>query len=60
MAEKQAGVFKRMRASLCHHCPVCSYGRRHPQSRLGRMLHHPAHAEHCPFWKAEQELYGGK
>jgi len=52
------GFLKRSRAFLCHHCPVCRYGRRRPDSLLGRMLHHPLHAEHCPLWRAEREIYG--
>jgi hypothetical protein len=23
-------------------------------------LHHKLHADHCPMWKAEQEVYGKK
>jgi hypothetical protein len=23
----------------------------------GRILHHPYHAERCPFWRAEKERY---
>ncbi len=48
---------KKAAAFLCHHCPVCSYGRRHPESWIGKLLKHPAHAEHCPLWKAEKEIY---
>jgi hypothetical protein len=49
--------FKRALATLCHHCPVCAYGRRHPDSALGRILHHSWHADRCPFWKAERDEY---
>lgn len=55
--EKKAGFFKGVMASLCHHCPICRYGRKAPESLVGRMLHHPFHAERCPFWKAEKEAY---
>jgi hypothetical protein len=44
-------------AALCHHCPLCAYARRHPGSALGRILHHPWHADRCPFWKAERAAY---
>ena len=40
-------------ALFCHHCQFCAYGRRRPESLLGRLLRYPLHADHCPFWKAE-------
>lgn len=49
---------ERAMAAICHACPVCEYGRRHPGSVIGRVLRHPWHAERCPFWKAERERYG--
>lgn len=55
---KKPGPFKRARAFLCHKCPFCNYGRKHPDSVIGKMLNHPLHADHCPMWKAEKELYG--
>lgn len=55
--EEKKGFLKKVMASLCHNCPICRYGRRTPQSMLGRILHHRLHAEHCPFWKAEKEKY---
>ncbi|MBM3131412.1 MAG: hypothetical protein FJZ95_00020 [Chloroflexi bacterium] len=58
MTETKIGLFKKARASMCHHCPMCHYGRKHPESKIGRMLHHPSHAEHCAMWKAEKEVYG--
>jgi hypothetical protein len=51
------GALRRALAAICHHCPVCEYGRRRPDSFLGRILHHPWHADHCPFWKVEQQAY---
>ena len=26
--------------------------------KIGKILHHKLHAEHCPMWQAEQEVYG--
>jgi hypothetical protein len=52
------GPVRRAMAALCHVCPVCAYARRQPASLVGRALHHPWHAERCPFWKAERERYG--
>jgi hypothetical protein len=56
--EKRMTLSKRVAAALCHHCPLCRYGRKSPQSLVGRILHHRLHAEHCPFWKAERDAYG--
>ena len=49
--------FKRIRARICHHCPVCNYTRRNPDSVIGR-IHYKYHAENCPMWNAEREIYG--
>ena len=57
MSSQKIGIFKKVRAAMCHNCPMCKYGRNNPESLLGRMLHHPLHAEHCPFWKAEKDVY---
>jgi len=58
MAEAQTGWLKQTLALICSHCPVCNHARAHPDSLLGRALHHPLHADHCPFWKAEKEAAG--
>jgi len=55
--QKKVGLFKKAFGTFCHHCPVCSYGRKNPDSVIGKMLHHPLHADNCPAWKAEKELY---
>lgn len=51
---------KKTMAFFCHHCPMCSYGRKHPDSLVGRVLHSSLHADHCPAWKAEKEAYPPK
>jgi hypothetical protein len=51
------GGLRRALAAVCHYCPVCEYGRRHPDTWVGKVLHHPWHADHCPLWRAEQTLY---
>ncbi len=51
-------VFKKLRAKVCHHCPLCNHARNSPDSAIGRILHHKYHAENCPLWKAEKEAYG--
>jgi len=57
MEENKVGYGKKIMASICHYCPVCRYGRRNPESILGKILHHRYHADNCPFWKAEKEIY---
>lgn len=56
--EGKLTIFKKIRARICHNCPVCNHARKNPESRIGRVLHHRYHAENCPFWKAEKEVYG--
>ncbi len=56
--EDDIGMFKRMRATFCHHCPLCSHARKSPDSMIGKILHHRYHADNCPMWKAEKEVYG--
>jgi hypothetical protein len=58
MNEKRINPLKKVVAVVCHHCPFCSYGRKYPDSILGKMMHHKIHADNCPLWKAEKELYG--
>lgn len=59
MTDSKVGAFRKTLAAICSHCPVCNHAREHPESWIGRVLHHPLHADHCPFWKAEQELRPG-
>ncbi len=49
--------FKRMRASICKHCPACNIARKSPESMIGKVLHHPFHSKNCPMWKAYEEVY---
>ena len=55
-----AGSLERAMAWLCHACPICKYGRKHPESVVGKILHHDIHARHCPLWKAEKAVYAVK
>jgi len=50
--------FKKLKASICKHCPACNHARENPKSIIGRILHHPFHSDHCPIWKAYEEMYG--
>jgi len=57
MGEDKITFLKKITASVCHYCPFCIYGRKNPESIVGRMLHHKFHADNCPLWKAEKEVY---
>ena len=56
--EGNVPLLKKFRATLCHHCPFCRHARKSPESTIGKILHHKYHAENCPLWKAEKEVYG--
>jgi hypothetical protein len=58
MIENKTGLYKKIMGSVCHYCPICKYGRKNPESAIGKMLHAKIHADHCPMWKAEKEIYG--
>ena len=58
MSGEKITMFKKIRASLCHHCPLCNHARKNPDSRIGKILHHKYHSDNCPLWKAEIEVYG--
>ena len=56
--EEKIPVFKKLRAKICDNCPLCNHARRNPESRIGKILHHKRHADNCPMWKAQKEIYG--
>jgi hypothetical protein len=60
LSEEKIPVFKRLRATICHTCPLCNHARKNPDSKIGKILHHKYHADNCPLWKAEKEIYGQK
>lgn len=60
MAPNRIGTFKKVRAAICKHCPACKQARRNPHSVVGKILHHSWHSDHCPVWKAYNEVYGEK
>jgi hypothetical protein len=53
---QRPGPGTRILGTACRLCPLCRVARRRPTSLVGRLLAHPLHADHCPFWKAEQAL----
>lgn len=56
MTDTGVGVVKKTLAAICSRCLICNHARAHPESWIGRVLHHPLHADHCPFWKAERDV----
>ena len=56
--KNDVGLFKKVRATVCKHCPACTQARKNPESIIGRILHHPSHSKNCPMWKAYEELFG--
>ena len=56
--EEKSSIFKRIQATMCHHCPLCSHARKNPDSTVGKIFHHRYHADNCSLWKAEKDLYG--
>ena len=58
MTDSKISLITTALAAVCSHCPLCNHARAHPESWLGRVLHHPIHADHCPFWKAERAVAG--
>jgi hypothetical protein len=58
ITERNVRPFKKLKASICKHCPACNHARENPKSIVGRILHHPFHSDHCPIWKAYGEMYG--
>lgn len=57
-SEGEIGFFKKTRATMCKHCPICSRARQSPGSLIGKIMHHPFHTRHCPMWKAYEDVYG--
>ena len=57
-SQERVGQFKKIRAVICKHCPVCNSARKSPDSLVGRLVHHPLHADNCPMWTAYQQVYG--
>ena len=55
--QEKIGPFKKARAVICKHCPLCNAARNSPQSVVGRLLHHPMHSDNCPMWTAYQQVY---
>jgi len=58
MSENNVSPLRKALAVVCHHCPMCRYARANPESILGKVLHHRLHADYCPMWKAEKQMYG--
>ena len=44
MVDEKIGTFKKIRAAICHNCPLCKHARSNPESTVGKMLHHKLHS----------------
>ncbi len=51
-------IFRKILAVICHYCPLCGYARSKPDSWIGKILNYPWHANYCPMWNAEKDVYG--
>jgi hypothetical protein len=40
--------------TICDHCPLCNYARRHPGGRLEK--YYEWHGKWCPAWRAQKEI----
>jgi hypothetical protein len=40
--------------TICDHCPLCNYARRHPGGRLEK--YYEWHGKWCPAWQAQKEI----
>lgn len=55
--KKVKALSEKLKASICHNCPLCRHARSHPESFIGKIVH-GKHAKDCPMWKAEEEVFG--
>lgn len=45
-------------AGVCHHCGICPFAERRPDSAFGRLMRW--HRNWCPAWAAHTRVYGEK
>jgi hypothetical protein len=45
---------RKVLGTVCDHCPVCNYARKHPDTLLGR--YYEWHGKWCPAWQAQKEI----
>jgi hypothetical protein len=54
----QFGIITRSLAGFCHHCGICSYANRKPNSAFEKVMRW--HRTWCPAWAAHSKVYGVK
>lgn len=52
------GLTTRALAGFCHHCGICPYAARRPDSTFEKLMRW--HRTWCPAWKAHTKVYGEK
>jgi len=56
--EDQFTMLTRTLAGVCHHCGICPFAERRPDSAFGRLMRW--HRNWCPAWAAHTRVYGEK
>ena len=56
--DREYGLGTRALAGVCHHCGICPYANRKPDSSFGRLM--SWHRTWCPAWNAHTQVYGKK
>ncbi len=54
----QLSTLTQMLAGVCHHCGICPFAERKPDSAFGRLMRW--HRNWCPAWAAHTRVYGEK
>ncbi len=55
---EQFGITTRGLAGFCHHCGICAYANKTPNSAFGKLM--SWHRTWCPAWAAHTKVYGEK
>jgi hypothetical protein len=53
---EQFSALTRGLAGVCHHCGICPFAERKPDSAFGRLMRW--HRTWCPAWAAHTRVYG--
>jgi len=54
----QLSTLTHLLAGSCHHCGICPFAERKPDSAFGRLMRW--HRSWCPAWAAHTRVYGEK
>lgn len=55
---EQFSILTRTLAGICHHCGICPFAARKPDSAFERVMRW--HRDWCPAWAAHTRVYGEK